>query len=227
MKNALVILAALAAVASSPALAADAETGAFISAQTADQYLAKDHLIGAKVIGKDGKIVGDVEDLIVNDSNQIIGAVMGTGGVLGFAEKKVAVPLSVLKFEEKDGKMTVSLPDATNESLAAAPEFKRMKPAKSLFERAQEKVHELSDKTTATTKDAYDKAKPTLDEAKHKAQEALEKAKEAAAPALEKAKEAVGDAIDEAKKAADDAAQAVKPAPSEPAAPSDAPTAKE
>src|SRR6478735_3976062 len=85
------------------ALATDGNLS-FVPAQTADQYLAKDHLIGAKVAGQDGKIIGDVEDLIINDQNQVVGVVLGTGGFLGVAEKKVAVDLSALKFEEKDGK---------------------------------------------------------------------------------------------------------------------------
>jgi sporulation protein YlmC with PRC-barrel domain len=223
MKNALVIVAAAAALVTLPALAEDAGTGVFVDAQSANQYLARDQLIGAKVLGKDGKIVGDIEDLIVNDSNQVVGVVMGTGGFFGVAEKRIGVNLSALKFEDKDGKMAVSLPEATKAALDAAPAFKRTQPAKSLFERAQEKVRELTDKTSASTQDAIEKAKPVIEqatekakeavekakpafeEAKVKAQEALEKAKEAAAPAIEAAKEAVGDAIDKAKEAAKDA----------------------
>ena len=67
-----------------------------MAAQSDTEYLAKDHLIGAKVHGAEGTIVGDVEDLIVNDQNQVIGVVMGTGGYLGWAEKKVGVALSSL-----------------------------------------------------------------------------------------------------------------------------------
>lgn len=174
----------------------------FVPAQTDAQYLAKDHLIGAKVHGKEGTIVGDVEDLIINDQNQVVGVVMGTGGYLGWAEKKVGVDLSSLKFEEKDGKLFVSLPDLTKETLDTAPEFQRKKPAKSLLERAKEKVNEFSDKS-----------KPQLDDAKQKAQEALDKAKEAAAPAIDKAKEAVSGAIDSAKEAVDSATKPSEPAP--------------
>lgn len=162
----------------------------FVPAQSDTEYLAKDHLIGAKVHGAEGTIIGDVEDLIINDQNQVIGVVMGTGGYLGWAEKKVGVSLASLKFEEKDGTLFVALPDLTKEALDTAPEFQRKKPAKSLFDRAKEKVDELTDKS-----------KPRIDEAKQKAQEALDAAKEAAGPALEKAKEAVSGAIDSAKEA--------------------------
>ncbi len=187
MKRLSLFAAALLAVA--PIGAALADT-AFLPAQSDSEYLAKDHLIGAKVHGKDGTIVADIEDLIVNDQNQVVGVVMGTGGYFGWAEKKVGVALTSLQFDEQDGKLVVSLPDLTKEMIDTAPEFTRKKPAKSLFERAKEKVDEFSDKS-----------KPQIDEAKKKAQEALDAAKEAAGPALEKAKEAVSGAIDSAKEA--------------------------
>jgi ElaB/YqjD/DUF883 family membrane-anchored ribosome-binding protein/sporulation protein YlmC with PRC-barrel domain len=194
MKNISLFAAGLLAFA--PAAWADTT---FLPAQSDSQYLAKDHLIGAKVHGKEGTIVGDVEDLIINDQNQVVGVVMGTGGYLGWAEKKVGVDLGSLVFAEKDGALFVSLPDLTKETIDSAPEFTRKKPAKSLFERAKEKVNEFSDKS-----------QPQIDEAKKKAQEALDAAKAAAGPALEKAKEAVSGAIDSAK-------EAVGTTPSEPA----------
>jgi len=209
-----VALAALASTAIAPAAVAEdaLPQGVFITKQTAEEYLAKDHLIGMKVKGPDGKIVGDIEDLIVSDGNTVVGIVMGTGGFLGMGEKKVGVSLSALKFEESNGVFSVSLPEATTENLAAVEPYERAQPKKSLLERAKEKAVELKDKTTATTQDAVEKAKPTLEEAKQKAQEAYEKAKEAATPAYEKAKEAVQGAVDAAK-------PAETPAPETPAAP--------
>lgn len=219
-------LAALTLAALSPAFAPvfaqDAATsGVFVAAQSGDQYLAKDQLIGAKVHDKDGKIIGDIEDLIVSDHNIVVGVVMGTGGFLGLAEKKVGVQLGALSFEEKDGKTTVVLPEGTKANIDAAPAFQRTQPAKSLLERAKEKARELSDKTSASTQDAVDKAKPALEQAKEKAVEAYEKAKEAAAPAIEKAKEAAKDAEAAVKDAVDAAKEATKeattPAPETPA----------
>lgn len=215
MKHLPLFAAAVLAVA--PLGAARADT-TFVPAQSDTEYLAKDHLIGAKVHGAEGTIVGDVEDLIISSDNQVVGVVMGTGGYLGWAEKKVGVSLSSLKFEEKDGVLFVSLPELTKETLETAPEFQRKKPPKSLFERTKEKLDEFSDKS-----------KPQIDEAKKKAQEALDAAKEAAGPALDKAKEAVSGAIDTAKEAvgtttepapdapADATPPATEPAPEQPA----------
>jgi hypothetical protein len=200
------ILAAVALAAASFGVPARADTS-FIAAQTDNEYLAKDHLIGAKVHGKDGTIVADIEDLIVSDQNQVVGVVMGTGGYFGWAEKKVGVSLTSLQFEDKGGVLTVTLPDLTKEMIDSAPEYVRKKPAKSLFDRTKEKVDEFSDKS-----------KPQIDEAKKKAQEALDAAKEAAGPALEKAKEAVSDAIDSAKEAVGTTPETTPPAtPTDPA----------
>ena len=218
----LVFGAAALALFATAAVAEPAATagGVFIKNQTAEEYLAKDHLIGVKVKGPDGKIVGDIEDLIITDGNTVVGIVMGTGGFLGMAEKKIGVQLSALKFEEANGTLSVSLPEATKEGLDAAPAYERAQPKKSLLDRAKEKAIELKDKTSATTSGAVEKAKPMLDEAKQKAAEAYEKAKEAAAPAYEKAKEAVGGAVDAAKEAAQPApAPAPAPAAPAPAAP--------
>lgn len=203
MKHVSIFAAGLAA-ASFAATIAWADT-TFIAAQADTEYLAKDHLIGAKVRGAEGTIIGDVEDLIVSDQNQVVGVVMGTGGYLGWAEKKVGVGLGSLVFEDKDGVLSISLPDLTKEKLDTAPAYERKQPAKSLFERTKEKLNEFSDKS-----------KPQIDEAKQKAQEALDKAKEAAAPALDKAKEAVSGAIEQAKEAVEGATAPSEPAPATP-----------
>ncbi len=166
----------------------------FVRGQEPGQYLAKDRLIGAKVQNKDGAIIGDIEDLIVTRDNEIVGVVMGTGGFLGAGEKKVGVRLSALQITTKDGKLMVSLPQASKEVLAALEPFKRAEPKKSLTERAKEKAKELSDKTKETTKDAAaaakEKAGPALEKAKDAAGAAYEKAKDAASSAMEKAKDA-------------------------------------
>lgn len=233
MKHLSLLAAALVATAPLVAqfVAESARATEFIPAQSDTEYLARDHLIGAKVHGSEGTIVGDVEDLIVSDDNRIVGVVMGIGGYFGFAEKKVGVPLSSLKFDEKDGTLFVSIPDLSKEALDGAPAYERKKPAKSLFERAKEKVNEYSDKTKSTTSDAIDAAKPALDDAKRRTQEALDKAKEAAKPAIDRAKEAVSDALDKAKKSVDEATTSTEPetpvAPTEPSPVDPAPATPE
>jgi hypothetical protein len=168
-----------------PALADDT----FFAEQKPTEYLAKDRLIGSNVHNKDGKIIGHINDLIVDGDNKITGAVISAGGVFGIGKKEVAVPLSALGIESKDDGINVVLPIATKEALTAAPEYKRVKPPKGWLQRAVEKGQELQD----TGKDAYDAAKeqagPALEKAKQAAKDAYQQAKEQAGPALEKAKQ--------------------------------------
>lgn len=211
MKTGVLILAAAAVLWTSAAVAdpTDVPANVFLTTQGEGQYLAKDLLLGAKVQDADGQIIGDIEDLILNGDNQVEGVVMGTGGFIGFGEKRIGVSLSALQITNADGKVTVKLPQATKEVLNTLEPFKRSEPPKSLLDRAIEKAKELSDKSAVTAKDAYDKAKeeaaPALEKAKEAAQDAYEKAKEEAGPAFEKAKEAAQDAFDKAKEAVEGA----------------------
>ena len=191
MKTPTLAIALAAVIASAmPAFADDT----FIAEQKMTEYLAKDRLIGAKVHDKDGKIIGDVEDLIINSDGHVEGLIMGVGGFLGVGEKKVAVTRKALSFEVTDGKMNVVMPDANKDVLAAAPAYKRVNPPKGWVQRAVEKGQELKDKSAVTAKDAIDKAKenagPAMEAAKQKAGEAIEHAKEAAKGVVDKAKEA-------------------------------------
>jgi len=177
-----------------PAAPTGIPTGVFIEQQPVNAYLARDTVLFAKVRGADGKIIGDVEDLIVNDHNEIVGVLMGVGGFLGAGEKRIAVRLSALDVEEKDGKTVVTLRPATAEVLKALPEFKRNKPPKSMLDRIKEKAQELTDKAVETGTDAAQKAR-------EQAGPALERAKEAAGRAYEKTKEAVDNAMEKDKEA--------------------------
>ncbi len=207
MMRGVLTLAAVAALWTLPALAdpAEAPSDVFLSTQGEDQYLARDLILFAKVQNADGQIVGDVEDLILNADNQIVGVVMGTGGFAGFGEKRVGVNLSALQIKNEDGKVTVTLPQATKETIDALPEFQRKQPPKSLLDRAIERAKELSAKSSVTAQDTYEKAKkeagPALERAKESAEKAYEDAKEAAAPALEKAQKAAKGAYEGARDA--------------------------
>lgn len=180
-------LAAVAAVAFAVSASAEEQkaaipSGIFYKGQQANQWLAKDLLVTAKVYNAQGQIIGDIEDLILNDHNEVEGVIMGTGGFLGAGEKKVGVRFSALKIEEKDGKRTILLPEATKEVLDALLPYQRATPPKSLFDRAMEKAKELADKSSETAKDAYQKASEAAKEATEAAKEAYEKAKESTKP---------------------------------------------
>jgi len=155
--------------------------GVFFRGQTEGQILSSDNLIGAKIYGADGKIIADIEELIMSADLKVEGVVVGTGGFLGAGEKRIGVRLSALRFGP-DGKVTV--PEMTKEVMAALPAYERKTPRKTLLERASENARSIADRSMET-------AKPTIDQASEAAKEAYDKAKEATKDAYEKAKEAV------------------------------------
>jgi len=192
-----VLLSAFTLVAQ-PALtvqAADATipAGVFMKRQAVDQQLAGDFLIGAKVYNGDNKIIGDVEDLILDELNTVEGVIIGVGGVLGLGEKRIGVRYTALVIEVRDGKQVIVLPAATKAVLKALKPYQRARPPKSFFDRAMEKAKELAAKTSDTTSDAYKKAK-------EKVGPAYEQAKEKATEAYKAAKDKVNEAVDQAKK---------------------------
>jgi hypothetical protein len=168
-------------------------SGVFYKGQQANQYLARDLLLGAKVRNEKGQIIGDIEDLILNDKNEVEGVVMGTGGFLGAAEKRVGVRLSALQIADKDGRTVVTLPQTTEDVLKALEPYKRAKPHRSLYERAMEKAQELSERAAETSRDAFQAAKeqagPALDRARERAGEAYDAAREKAKEFTDRATE--------------------------------------
>jgi len=155
--------------------------GVFLRGQADGQILSSDNLIGAKIYGADGKIIADIEELIMTSDLRVEGVIIGTGGFLGAGEKRLGVRLSALRFGP-DGKITI--PELTKEVIAALPAYERKTPRKTLLERATEKAREITDRSMET-------AKPTIDQASEAAKEAYEKAKEATKEAYDKAKEAI------------------------------------
>jgi sporulation protein YlmC with PRC-barrel domain len=102
----------------------------FFKGQTASQYLARERLLGAKVVGKDGQALGTIDDLILNQGGQVEGVIMSSGGVLGVGAKQIGVQFRALKISTADGKVTVSLPLATREMLDAVGAYQRPTPKK-------------------------------------------------------------------------------------------------
>ena len=164
--------------------------GVFYKGLGPQQYAAKDRLIGANVVNKDGVVIGDIKDLILNEDNKVEGVLLGTGGILGAGEKLVGVRYNALNFSKKDGKTVISLPQATKEVIATLEPYGRGA-KKTLLEKAGDKLKALTDKTK-------DGAGPALEKAKEVGGSAVDKAKELGKAAVEKGKEVVETAKEKA-----------------------------
>lgn len=136
--------------------------GVFYAKQLPGETLARDRLIGMPVHNAAGNIVGDIEDLILDKDNRVIGVIMGVGGFLSMGEKRIGVRMSALIFTPKDGDVRITLPQVTKEILTAVPPYVRSEARKSLIERGKEKAKEMYERTGETAKDAADKMKDMM-----------------------------------------------------------------
>ena len=90
----------------------------FFKGQTTAQVLAKEKLLGAKVLDKDNQQIGTIEDLIVS-GGQLEGVIIASG------DKKVGVRIGALKITTTEGNASIVLPTVTKDILAAAPAYQR------------------------------------------------------------------------------------------------------
>lgn len=95
---------------------------AFVSTQRADQLLAS-NIIGTTVYGGADENLGEINDLLVDRSGNVVAAVIGVGGFLGIGEKDVAVPFQAVEMSRTtDGNQRLVLRKSKDE-LKSAPTF--------------------------------------------------------------------------------------------------------
>ena len=109
-----------------PAASEAAAPGNYVTAQDADQLLAKD-LIGLDVKNEEDKdkTVGKISDVILDRDGSISGIVVGVGGFLGLGEKDVGMPWDRIQSVDSDDK--VVRVDVSKDELKDAPEYKKAK----------------------------------------------------------------------------------------------------
>jgi hypothetical protein len=98
----------------------------FVDAQTSDQWLASD-LIGVTVTNNGNEKIGDVNDLLVDKSGNVMAAIIGVGGFLGIGEKDVAVSMKSLNIS-RDGDTDKVTANLSKEQLQQAAAFKEYQP---------------------------------------------------------------------------------------------------
>jgi ribosomal 30S subunit maturation factor RimM len=77
---------------------------------TSGQWRAS-KLIGVDVYNQQNEKLGEINELILNSSGQVAGAVIGVGGFLGMGERDVMVPLNQLRFANEGNTTTGSARD--------------------------------------------------------------------------------------------------------------------
>jgi sporulation protein YlmC with PRC-barrel domain len=112
----------------------------FLPAQKEGEAVAS-QMIGAKLVDQSDERLGKVSDLILDEEQRAIGAVLSIGGFLGIGSKTVGVPLEALNFETREGE-EVAVVAITKEQLLEAPDFKTVKQQEAL-RKADEAVRKM------------------------------------------------------------------------------------
>ena len=110
-----------------PSESADANSASpkFLSKQDSSDLLAS-NLIGQSVYNSQDETVGDINDLVTDQSGKVIAVLVGTGGFLGIGEKDVALSFNDLRFsQDENGKVKV-IANVTKETLASAPDYQTL-----------------------------------------------------------------------------------------------------
>jgi sporulation protein YlmC with PRC-barrel domain len=89
---------------------------------TASKVMTASDFVGKRVYSKDGKDIGEVNDLIVTDNGGVQTAILGIGGFLGIGEKNVAVSMKSINMQQ-DGSSVKLMVDATANMLKATPNY--------------------------------------------------------------------------------------------------------
>ena len=119
--KALAIAAAGVLIASTAALAQQ-PSGGLMTSIPANSQTVTDWYKQNVYDPKDQKI-GEIEDLLVNQSGQVEAAMVGVGGFLSAGEKDVAVSFNAIKPTKKNDKTYLTL-NTTKDALKNAPGFK-------------------------------------------------------------------------------------------------------
>lgn len=97
----------------------------FLPQQGSSDWLASD-LLGKAVVNANNETIGDVDNLVTDESGKIIAVVIGVGGVLGLGEKEVAVRFEDLKLSRDENNEVKLMANFNEETLASAPDFETL-----------------------------------------------------------------------------------------------------
>ena len=94
----------------------------FLEMQAATQFLADEEVIGKDVVNVKDEKVGTIADLVMDQDQKLVGAVLSVGEFLGIGEKWVGIPVDQIDFpaEDQPARLLIAV---TEEQLKNAPDF--------------------------------------------------------------------------------------------------------
>lgn len=98
------------------------ESVSFKSSLGANEMLSS-RLVGMAVRNSAGENLGDVNDVVMDNTGKANVVIIGVGGFLGLGEKNVGVPFASLTFADANDGQRVARLDVNKDALQAAPAF--------------------------------------------------------------------------------------------------------
>jgi sporulation protein YlmC with PRC-barrel domain len=105
-----------------PSTSSDAPSAKLAPASTG-QHRASD-VLNARLTNAAGETVGDVNDLLLDNSGKVTHVVVGVGGFLGIGERNVALKFEQVQISRDSSNRISASANVTKDSLNAAPEWK-------------------------------------------------------------------------------------------------------
>jgi sporulation protein YlmC with PRC-barrel domain len=91
-------------------------------------------VIGVDVYNQQNEKLGEINELIIDQSGRVAGAVIGFGGFLGMGEHDVMVPMDRLRFSNEAGKTTTG---------AAGSDSKQWYPDRAVMNATKDQLKEM------------------------------------------------------------------------------------
>jgi len=108
-----------------PSESAAANGPKFLSKQESSDLLAS-NLIGQPVLNSQDETVGDINDLVTDQTGKVIAVLVGSGGFLGLGEKRVALGFEDLRFAQDENGSIKIIANVSKETLASAPDYQTL-----------------------------------------------------------------------------------------------------
>ena len=97
----------------------------FLTKQESTDYLAS-NLIGQSVYNAQDEVIGDINDLVSDESGKFAAVLIGAGGFLGMGEKDVALRFEDLKIARDENNNIKLIANLSKDVLASAPDYETL-----------------------------------------------------------------------------------------------------
>jgi len=147
---------------------------AFMASQESGQWLS-DGFLGTEVQNPAGETIGDVNALVIDRNNEVIGVLLGVGGFLGIGEKTVGVQFDAFSRQSGANGGSALMLDVSKAELDRAPSYERAQGSGGAFQQVKREASEAAEQAEKMGKDAVKGAQEMGEDAVEGAQEMGEK----------------------------------------------------